>query len=187
MTTAVPESHDPPHTPSPSTGSTEPTKPPRSHLSRRLVLQQIGGLAIAGGIIGGAGLIWAHTPGAPLSYEAKQLRALKNDPMGATKILGYRAIHAEESPLPKWFESKYSGVHLYRWFSDKSMEPEQLRLKFIDYATLHGWSEKTSYKNSWTGKHNQSPDDYMTVFISINEDSGYSYLNNAVRIVLTYI
>jgi len=107
--------------------------------------------------------------------------------MGATKILGYRAIHAEESPLPKWFESKYSGVHLYRWFSDKSMEPEQLRLKFIDYATLHGWSEKTSYKNSWTGKHNQSPDDYMTVFISINEDSGYSYLNNAVRIVLTYI
>jgi len=47
--------------------------------------------------------------------------------------------------------------------------------------------KKTSYKNSWTGKHNQSPDDYMTVFISINEDSGHSYLNNAVRIVLTYI
>ena len=47
--------------------------------------------------------------------------------------------------------------------------------------------KKRSYKNSWTGKHNQSPDDYMTVFISINEDSGHSYLNNAVRIVLTYI
>lgn len=97
MTTAVPQSHTPPYSHDPSPGSTGP--PPR--VSRRKLLARIGCGTLTGGLAIGGGLTWAFGPGGPLSYEARRLRALKNDPMGAKTILGLTAVHTEESELPR--------------------------------------------------------------------------------------
>ena len=92
MTTAVPE----PHTP-----ASESTTPP-SRLSRRKLLTRIGCGALVGGLAVGGGLTWAFGPGGPLSYEARALRALKNDPMRHETILDIKAARTEESELPGW-------------------------------------------------------------------------------------
>ena len=96
MTTAVPQSHIPPYSHEPSPGSTDP--PPR--VSRRKLLARIGCGTLTGGLAIGGGLTWALGPGGPLSYEARQLRALNNDPMGHETILGVKPVHTEELELP---------------------------------------------------------------------------------------
>ena len=89
MTTAVPE----PHTP-----ASESAAPP-SRLFRRKLLTRIGCGTLVGGLTVGGGLTWAFGPGGPLSYEARALTALKNDPMGHETILGMKTVHTEESDL----------------------------------------------------------------------------------------
>ena len=164
MTTAVPQSHIPPYSHDPSPGSTGP--PPR--VSRRKLLARIGCGTLTGGLAIGGGLTWAFGPGGPLSYEARQLRALKNDPMGAKTILGLTAVRTEESELPGWTTWKYPGVHLERWFQDPSKPSEQLKDEFIDYAKSHGWEEQTRVTTStlWLAQHaHRKPDDYMELYI----------------------
>ena len=164
MTTAVPE----PHTP-----ASESTTPP-SRLSRRKLLIRIGCGTLVGGLAVGGGLTWAFGPGGPLSYEARALRALKNDPMGHETILGVKAVRTEESELPGWTTWKYPGVHLERWFRDPSKPSEQLRDEFIDYAKSHGWEEQTRVTTSalWLAQHaHRKPNDYMQLFIGLSEDT----------------
>ena len=135
MTTAVSD----PHTP--ASESTVPS----SRLSRRKLLIRIGCGTLAGGLTVGGGLTWAFGPGGPLSHEARQLKALKNDPMGAKTILGLTAVRTEESELPGWTTWKYPGVHLNRWFQDPSKPAEQLRNEFINYAKARGWQIRLVY------------------------------------------
>ena len=164
MTTAVPD----PHTP-----ASESTTPP-SRLSRRKLLTRIGCGTLVGGLTVGGGLTWALGPGGPLSHEARQLRALKNDPMGHETILGVKAVRTEESELPGWTTWKYPGVHLERWFQDPSKPAEQLRDEFIDYAKSHGWEEQTRVTTStlWLAQHaHRKPNDYMQLFIGLSEDT----------------
>ena len=164
MTTAVPE----PHTP-----ASESAAPP-SRLSRRKILTRIGCGALVGGLAVGGGLTWAFGPGGPLSHEARQLRALKNDPMGAKTILDLTAVHTEESELPGWTTWKYPGVDLNRWFQDPSKPAEQLRNEFIDYAKSHGWEEQSRATTStlWLAQHtHRKPDDYMQLFIGPSGDT----------------
>ena len=170
MTTAVPQSHIPPYSHDPSPGSTGP--PPR--VSRRKLLARIGCGTLTGRLAIGGGLTWAFGPGGPLSYEARQLRALKNDPMGAKTILGLTAVRTEESELPGWTTWKYPGVHLERWFQDPSKPSEQLKDEFIDYAKSHGWEEQSRVTTStlWLAQHtHRKPDDYMQLFIGLSEDT----------------
>ena len=158
MTTTVSD----PHTP--ASESTVPS----SRLSRRKLLIRIGCGTLAGGLTVGGGLTWAFGPGGPLSHEARQLGALKNDPMGHETILGVKAVQTEESELPGWTTWKYPGVHLERWFQDPSKPAEQLRDEFIDYAKSHGWEEETriTTPTAWIAQHaHRKPDDYMELDI----------------------
>ena len=177
MTTAVPD----PHTP-----ASESTVPP-SRLSRRKLLIRIGCGTLAGSLTVGGGLTWAFGPGGPLSHEARQLRALKNDPMGHETILGVKAVHTEESELPGWTTWKYPGVHLNRWFQDPSKPAEQLRNEFINYAKAHGWEKESRFGSptSWFARHShRDSDDYMELAIGLSQSS--STANNAVLVVLDY-
>ena len=128
MTTAVPE----PHTP-----VSESAAPP-SRLSRRKLLTRIGCGALVGGLAVGGGLTWAFGPGGPLSYEARALRALKNDPMGHETILGVKAVRTEESELPDWTTYTYPRVHPKRRLQKPSKPSEHLKNEFIDYAEPQG-------------------------------------------------
>ena len=164
MTTAVPEPH---------TLASESAAPP-SRLSRRKLLTRIGCGALVGGLAVGGGLTWAFGPGGPLSYEARALRALKNDPMGHETILGVKAVRTEESELPGWTTWKYPGVHLERWFRDPTKPSEQLKDEFIDYAKSHGWEEQSRATTStlWLAQHtHRKPDDYMQLFIGPSGDT----------------
>ena len=177
MTTAVSD----PHTP--ASESTVPS----SRLSRRKLLIRIGCGTLAGGLTVGGGLTWAFGPGGPLSHEARQLGALKNDPMGHETILGVKAVHTEESELPGWTTWKYPGVHLERWFQDPSKPAEQLRDEFIDYAKSHGWEEETriTTPTAWIAQHaHRKPDDYMQLFVGLSEDT--TPKDSEVRITINY-
>ena len=177
MTTAVPH---------PSTNPAEHTEPP-PRPSRRKLLTTIGCSTLAGGLTIGGGLTWAYGPGGPLSYEARQLRALKNDPMGAKTILGLTAVRTEESELPGWTTWKYPGVHLNRWFQDPSKPAEQLRDEFIDYAKSHGREEETriTTPTAWIAQHaHRKPDDYMQLFVGLSEDT--TPKDSEVRITINY-
>lgn len=170
MTTAAPEPHHPFHSPTPPSESTGP--PP--HVSRRKLLARIGCGTLTGGLAIGGGLTWAFGPGGPLSYEARRLIALKNDPMGAKTILGLTAVRTDESELPGWTTWKYPRVHLERWFRDPSKPSEQLKEEFIDYAKSHGWEEQSRVTTStlWLAQHtHRKPDDYMQLFIGLSEDT----------------
>lgn len=183
MTTAVPEPHHPFHSPTPPSESTDP--PP--HPSRRKLLIRIGCGTLAGGLVVGGGLTWAFGPGGPLSYEARRLRALKNDPMGAKTILGLTAVRTEESELPEWTTWKYPGVHLNRWFQDPSKPAEQLRNEFINYAEAHGWEKESRFGSptSWFARHShRDSNDYMELAIGLSQSS--STAKNTVLVVLDY-
>ena len=177
MTTAVPD----PHTP-----ASESTTPP-SRLSRRKLLIRIGCGTLVGGLAAGGGLTWAFGPGGPLSHEARQLRALKNDPMGHETILGVKAVHTEESELPGWTTWKYPGVHLERWFQDPSKPAEQLRNEFINYAKAHGWEKESRFGSptSWFARHShRDSNDYMELAIGLSQPN--STAKNTVLVVLDY-
>ena len=183
MPTAVPDPHQPFHSPTPPSESTGP--PPR--VSRRKLLARIGCGTLTGGLTIGGGLTWAFGPGGPLSYEARRLRALKNDPMGAKTILGLTAVHTEESELPGWTTWKYPGVHLNRWFQDPSKPAEQLRNEFISYAEAHGWEKESRFGSptSWFARHShRDSDDYMELAIGLSQSS--SVEKNKVLVVLDY-
>ena len=183
MTTAVPDPHQPFHSPTPPSESTGP--PPR--VSRRKLLARIGCGTLTGGLAIGGGLTWAFGPGGPLSYEARRLRALKNDPMGAKTILGLTAVHTEESELPGWTTWKYPGVHLNRWFQDPSKPAEQLRNEFINYAEAHGWEKESRFGSptSWFARHShRDSNDYMELAIGLSQSS--STAKNTVLVVLDY-
>lgn len=177
MTTAVPEPHPP---------ASESITPP-SRLSRRKLLTRIGCGTLVGGLTVGGGLTWALGPGGPLSHEARQLRALKNDPMGHETILGVKAVHTEESELPGWTTWKYPGVHLERWFQDPSKPAEQLRNEFINYAKAHGWEEETriTTPTAWIAQHaHRKPDDYMELYIGF--EGREPSKNGKVLVVIDY-
>ena len=177
MTTAVPD----PHTP-----ASESTTPP-SRLSRRQILTRIGCGTLVGGLAVGGGLTWTFGPGGPLSHEARQLKALKNDPMGAKTILGLTAVRTEESELPVWTTWKYPGVHLNRWFQDPSKPAEQLRNEFINYAKARGWKKESRFgsSTSWFARHShRDSDDYMELAIGLSQSS--SVEKNIVLVVLDY-
>ena len=189
MTTAVPEPHRPSPSPTPPSESTGP--PPR--VSRRKLLDRIGCSTLTGGLVIGGGLTWAYGPGGPLSYEARRLRALKNDPMGNKKILGHEAIQTNDSPLPKWFEYKYPGLRLRRWFRDDNTDPKELKNQFIEYAEHHGWENDPGPTTpaSWVGRHGGTKpidDMFLAVYLSSDDptpppDAG----NNSITILLCYI
>ena len=186
MTTAVPHPH------ASSTTSTEFTTPPPHHPSRRKLLARIGCSTLAGGLAVGGGLTWAYGPGGPLSYTAKRLKKLKNDPMGKKKILGHEAIQANDSPLPKWFEQKYPGLRLRRWFRDNNTDPKELKKQFIEYAEHHGWENDPGPTTpaSWVGRHGgtQPIDDmFLAVYLSSDDPTPPPNAgNNSIAILLCY-
>ena len=189
MTTAVPEPHRPSHSPTPPSESTGP--PPR--VSRRKLLARIGCSTLTGGLVIGGGLTWAYGPGGPLSYTAKRLKKLKNDPIGKKKTLGHEAIQTNDSPLPKWFEQKYPGLRLRRWFRHNNTDPKELKKQFIEYAEHHGWENdpRPTTPASWVGRHGGTKpidDMFLAVYLSSDDptpppDAG----NNSIAILLCYV
>lgn len=160
-------------------------------LSRRKMLTLTAGLVTGGGLAAGGGYAWAHGPGGPLSYEAKQLQALRDDPMGAGTILGISAIFTESPEFPRWFQWKYGGVWLRRWFYAADRPPAQLGDLFIAYAEHHGWTKDPgpSTPESWIGRHGgPAPTDDM--ILNIAPDLGpreTEPLNNSVNVRLWYL
>ena len=164
MTTAVPE----PHTP-----ASESTTPP-SRLSRRKLLTRIGCGTLVGGLAVGGGLTWAFCPGGPLSYEARALRALKNDPMGAETILDHKAIETEETKPTEWFSIEDPHISLTRWFQGENGDIASLHKSFVRYAEKNGWAEEadTSSSNVWLARHrNRAADDYMRLTLTANTEN----------------
>lgn len=123
--------------------------------TRRRMLVRTASLVIGGGLAIAGGYAWTHGPGGSLSYEAKRLRALRDDPMGAETILGISAVFTESRELPSWFQWKHRGVSLRRWFYDARRTPAELTSLFIDYAESHGWTKDPgpSIPDSWIGRH----------------------------------
>lgn len=127
--------------------------------TRRRMLIRTAGLVIGGGLAIAGGYVWTHGPGGTLSYEARRLRALRDDPMGAETILGVSAVFTESRELPRWFQWKYGGVPLRRWFYDASMTSAELTSPFIGYAESHGWTKNPgpSMPESRIGRHGGPP------------------------------
>lgn len=123
--------------------------------TRRRMLIRTAGLVIGGGLAIAGGYAWMHGPGGALSYESRRLKALRDDPMGAETILGVSAVFTVSPELPTWFQWKYGGVSLRRWFYDASMTSAELTSLFVDYAESHGWTKDPgpSTPESWIGRH----------------------------------
>ena len=141
MTTAVPE----PHTP-----ASESTTPP-SRLSRRKLLIRIGCGTLVGGLAVGGGLTWAFGPGGPLSYEARALRALKNDPMGHETILDHKAIETEETRPTEWFSIEDPHISLTRWFQGENVDIASLHKSLIRYAEKTDGPKRPTYRHLMYG------------------------------------
>ncbi|MBO3725397.1 hypothetical protein J5X07_10255 [Actinomyces bowdenii] len=163
-----------------------PDREPQPRRSRRWV---IASAALAGITVVPPGLAWAFGPGGYLGENARRLRALENDPMGAETILGHTAFHTDKARLPGWLEWKTSRLYLKRYFHSDH-QPSSLVSEFITYAEGHGWTkdEKFSNSNLWTARHtDRDSDDYMQLHIVIldNEDSTNT-LKGAILISLGY-
>lgn len=89
--------------------------------------------------------------------------------MGAETILGVSAVFTESPELPTWFQWKYGGVWLCRWFYDASRTPAELTSLFIDYAENRGWTKdpEPSTPESWIGRHGGTePTDDMILHVA---------------------
>lgn len=112
--------------------------------------------------------------------------------MGKKQILEHKAIQVSDSPLPKWFEQKYPGLRLRRWFRDESIDPKELMNQFIAYAEHHGWENDPGPTTpaSWVGRHGGTrpiDDMFLAVYLSSDDpnpppDAG----NNSIVILLCY-
>lgn len=164
-----------------------PDREPRPRRSRRWV---IASAALAGITVVPPGLAWAFGPGGYLGENARRLRALENDPMGAETILGHTAFHTDKARLPGWFEAKYTGVYIERYFRAEHPTPT-LMPKFIAYAEEYGWTEDTAatVADNWQGHHtDRDADDYMHLTIAVTDEHSYVplELQDAILIALDY-
>jgi len=188
MTTAVPDPHQPFHSPTPPSESTG--SPPR--MSRRKLLARIGCGTLTGGLTIGGGLTWAFGPGGPMSYESRALRALKNDPMGHETILDHKASETEEIKPSKWFSIEDSHISLTRWFREESDDLLTLHKSFIKHAEKYGWTEEgnVSTSTTWVARHqNRATNDDMRLMITANteDNQGTSKRRlNTVAVSLDY-
>ena len=150
-----------------------------------LLLTGLGGLTTAGG------LYWAYRPGGYLTQEARDLRALENDPMGAETILGHTAIHTDKPDLSTW-HLKTPIISLDRYFRSKDDTPQDLKTELVSYAKKVGWSEKDQEypdTNRWAGQHsNRTANDYMQLAITITTEhpDPSDPLHDSVAISLFY-
>jgi len=119
------------------------------------MLVRTAGLVIGGGLATAGGYAWRHGPGGALSYEAKRLRALRDDPMGAETALSISAIFTESPEFPKWFQWKYGDFSL-RWpLYEPRRTPAELTNLFADYAESHAWAKNPGPPTPqlWIGRH----------------------------------
>ncbi|BDA63797.1 hypothetical protein [Actinomyces capricornis] len=154
--------------------------------SRRWV---IASAALAGITVVPTGLAWAFGPGGYLGENARKLRALENDPMGAETILGHTAFHTERARLPGWLE-KTTSMYLRRYFQTEQ-PPAAFMQEFITHAEGHGWTkdEKFSSDDLWSARHTErDSDDYMHLGIAMTDEDSYapSNLQGAILVILDY-
>lgn len=114
------------------------TPQPRNHArepqpQRRSRRWLIASTALAGITVIPTGLAWTFGPGGYLGQNARKLRALEHDPMGAKTILDHTAFHTDKTRLPGWLEWKTSRLYFH---SDH--HPTTFISKFISYAENHG-------------------------------------------------
>lgn len=155
--------------------------------SRRWV---IASAALAGITVVPTGLAWAFGPGGYLGENARKLRALENDPMGAETILGHTAFHTDRARLPGWFEPKYSGVYLERYFHP-TRELATLIPEFIGYAKSHGWEDdpRSTGSEDWHARHSHKiANDYMHLTIATTDEHSHTapVLRGSILIALDY-
>lgn len=150
LPTAARPPHDDADRPAPDEAVDRPGR-----ATRRRMLVRTTGLVIGGGLAIAGGYAWTHGPGEALSYAARRLRTLRDDPMGAETILGISAVFTKSRELPTWFQRKYGGISLRRWLYDASRTPAELTSLFIDYTENHGWIKDPgpSTPESWIVLH----------------------------------
>lgn len=186
LSTAAHSSRDDADRPPPDEAADRP-----GQATRRRMLIRTAGLVIGGGLALAGGYAWTHGPGGTLSYEAGRLRALRNDPMGAETILGVSAVFTESPELPTWFQWKYGGVSLCRWFYDASRTPAELTSLFVGYAESHGWTKDPgpSTPESWIGRHGGTePTDDMILNVAPDlRPRETEPLNNSVNVRMWYL
>ena len=159
--------------------------------TRRRLLVRNAGLVIDGGLATAGGYAWRHGPGGALSYEAKRLRALRDDPMGAETALSISAIFTESPEFPKWFQWKYGDFSL-RWpLYEPRRTPAELTNLFADYAESHAWAKNPGPPTPklWIGRHGgPAPADDMILNIAPDlRPRETEPLNNSVNVHLWYL
>lgn len=141
--------------------------------TRRRMLVRTAGLVIDGGLATAGGYAWRHGLGGALSYAAKRLRALRDNPMGAETILGISAIFTKSPEFPERFQWKYGDVSLRRRFYDTKRAPAEPTSLFAAYTESHAWAKNPGPPTPklWIGRHGGTePTDGM--ILNVTPDIG---------------